>query len=277
MILAAGAVARQPHLRNFVRLALSTGCRKNELLALEWHRVDFERSLFRLECEHTKNGKRRLVPLNSGALLALRDQRDWVARHCAGSEWVFASSSGRRVGNLQKGFVAACARAGIENFRIHDLRHTFASWLVMEGVSLYVVKDLLGHSSITVAERYAHLSPDRICPLITVARPCRNSCRSNRLVELQRHSKFANTKQNWTVVYYNERVKRDVFALPAGILADYLRLLDLMQEFGADLRMPHSRAMGADCLNCAQKAGKASGACFTAPMLDSGSWSCIRL
>ncbi|ONC56423.1 integrase [Burkholderia pseudomallei] len=160
LILAAGAVARQPHLRNFVRLALSTGCRKNELLALEWHRVDFERSHFRLECEHTKNGKRRLVPLNSGALLALRDQRDWVARHCAGSEWVFASSSGRRVGNLQKGFVAACARAGIENFRIHDLRHTFASWLVMEGVSLYVVKDLLGHSSITVAERYAHLSPD---------------------------------------------------------------------------------------------------------------------
>ncbi|AJX95854.1 type II toxin-antitoxin system RelE/ParE family toxin [Burkholderia pseudomallei] len=51
-------------------------------------------------------------------------------------------------------------------------------------------------------------------------------------------------KQNWTVVYYNERVKRDVFALPAGNLADYLRLLDLMQEFGADLRMPHSRAMG---------------------------------
>lgn len=160
LILATGMTARQPHLRNFVRLALSTGCRKNELLALEWRRVDFERSHLRLECEHTKNGKRRLVPLNSGALSALRDQRDWVVRHCAGSDWVFASSSGRRIGTLQKGFVAACARAGIENFRIHDLRHTFASWLVMEGVSLYVVKDLLGHSSITVTERYAHLSPD---------------------------------------------------------------------------------------------------------------------
>nr|WP_206171254.1 type II toxin-antitoxin system RelE/ParE family toxin [Trinickia terrae] len=49
---------------------------------------------------------------------------------------------------------------------------------------------------------------------------------------------------NWTVTYYNERVKRDVFALPTGILADYLRLLDLMQEFGANLCMPHSRAMG---------------------------------
>jgi phage-related protein len=49
---------------------------------------------------------------------------------------------------------------------------------------------------------------------------------------------------NWTVTYYNERVKRDVFDLPPGILADYLRLLDLMQEFGANLCMPHSRAMG---------------------------------
>ncbi|WDD96353.1 type II toxin-antitoxin system RelE/ParE family toxin [Burkholderia sp. FERM BP-3421] len=49
---------------------------------------------------------------------------------------------------------------------------------------------------------------------------------------------------DWTIVYYNERVKRDVLAFPVGILADYLRLLDLMQEFGADLRMPYSRAMG---------------------------------
>ncbi|WP_277399371.1 site-specific integrase [Burkholderia sp. Ac-20384] len=62
---------------------------------------------------------------------------------------------------LQKGFRAACERVGISDFRIHDLRHTFASWLVMSGVSLYVVRDLLGHSSIAVTERYAHLSPDQ--------------------------------------------------------------------------------------------------------------------
>jgi integrase len=161
LILAAGATATRPHLPNFVRLALSTGCRKNELLALDWRRVDFERACLRLEVEHTKNGKRRLVPLNSGAMSALRDQRDWVLRHCAASKWVFPSRTGTHVQTLQKGFYAACTRAGIDNFRIHDLRHTFASWLVMDGVSLYVVKDLLGHSSISVTERYAHLSPDQ--------------------------------------------------------------------------------------------------------------------
>ncbi|MCD4553205.1 bacteriophage integrase [Burkholderia pseudomallei] len=161
LILSAGAYAKRPHLANFVRLALSTGCRKNELLALDWRRVDFERSFLRLDAEHTKNGKRRVVPLNGAALSALRDQREWVERKCSDSEWVFPAWSGKRIQTLQKGFNAACARVGIENFRIHDLRHTFASWLVMEGVSLYVVKDLLGHSSISVTERYAHLSPDQ--------------------------------------------------------------------------------------------------------------------
>ncbi|WP_207817688.1 tyrosine-type recombinase/integrase, partial [Pseudomonas sp. 74_A] len=58
LILSASAYAKRPHLANFVRLALSTGCRKNELLALDWCRVDFEHSFLRLNAEHTKNGKR---------------------------------------------------------------------------------------------------------------------------------------------------------------------------------------------------------------------------
>jgi len=73
----------------------------------------------------------------------------------------FCLPSGHRVMTFQNGFKAACERAGIEDLRIHDLRHTFTSWLVMDCVSLYVVKDLLGHSSVMVTERYAHLSPDQ--------------------------------------------------------------------------------------------------------------------
>lgn len=162
LVLAAETYARRPHLANFVRLALNTGCRKNEILGLEWERVDFEHAAFRLEPEHTKGGRRRLIPLNEMAMSALLDQREWVRRNSLGSPWVFPSSwVAGRTRTLQTGFSAACSRAGIDNFRIHDLRHTFASWLVMDGVSLYVVKDLLGHSSISVTERYAHLSPDQ--------------------------------------------------------------------------------------------------------------------
>jgi len=112
-----------------------------------------------LEPMHTKNSKRRVVPLNDVALSVLRDQRARVEQHVPGSNWVFATATGGRLTTLQKGFRAAYQRASIDDFRVHDLRHTFASWLVMAGVSLYVVKDLLGHSSIIVTERYAHLAP----------------------------------------------------------------------------------------------------------------------
>jgi len=63
---------------------------------------------------------------------------------------------------VKKGFRSACAKAGLQDFRIHDLRHTCAAWLVSEGVPLSEVRDLLGHASITMTERYAHLAPDRV-------------------------------------------------------------------------------------------------------------------
>lgn len=67
---------------------------------------------------------------------------------------------------------------------------------------------------------------------------------------------------NWTVAYYNDRVKRDVFTMHAGILADYLRLLDLMQEFGTDLRMPHSRPMGGGLFELRPKGREGIGRVF---------------
>ncbi|MBK5969529.1 MULTISPECIES: tyrosine-type recombinase/integrase [Thiorhodovibrio] len=63
---------------------------------------------------------------------------------------------------IKRSLATACRRAGISDFRIHDLRHTCAAWLVTSGFPLTVIRDLLGHSSVTMTERYAHLAPDRV-------------------------------------------------------------------------------------------------------------------
>jgi len=150
--------ARSPHLPSFIVLALNTGCRKTELYTLEWSRVDFSSRLITLGSEHTKASKRRFVPMNDRVIDALNGLKYWNRRNRPNSPYVFTGKNNNHIVTLTKGFRGACKRAGIDNFRIHDMRHTFASWLVQSGESLYVVKDLLGHSSISVTERYAHLS-----------------------------------------------------------------------------------------------------------------------
>lgn len=148
-------------LADFIRLALHTGCRKNELLTLKWTDVNMLRRYITLRPEQTKSNRRRAIPLNKTALQAMarlaQDNK---------TQWVFArrknGTVGERVKALDWLFRKAVSLAGIEDFRIHDLRHTFASWLVSEGVELVKVRDLLGHTSIKMTERYAHLMPDRL-------------------------------------------------------------------------------------------------------------------
>jgi integrase len=160
------AVARQqpkaPYLADFVVLALHTGCRSGELLNLEWPRVDLARSILLLEAQHTKTAQRRTVPLNSHALSALQSRLAWRDAHYPASAHVFLSRSGQPILSIKKSFASALAAAGISDFRIHDLRHTCAAWLVTAGVPLIVVRDLLGHASITITEIYAHLAPDNV-------------------------------------------------------------------------------------------------------------------
>ncbi|MBF0611749.1 MAG: site-specific integrase [Magnetococcales bacterium] len=153
---------RAPYLADFIRLALNTGCRLNELLGLEWRRVDMERRIFFLSEEHTKSARRRSIPLNNQALLALSNRVAYHKQHCPESPWVFCHKDGTRLMAVKKSFAAACEAAGIEDFHIHDLRHTCAAWLVTKGVPLPQIRDLLGHSSVTMTERYAHLAPETV-------------------------------------------------------------------------------------------------------------------
>lgn len=143
---------RAGHLPAVITLALNTGMRKGELLGLEWARVDFDHGLIVLDGADCKSGKRRAIPINAAARAALA-----LRQAVSGGPLVFGG-----VKDVKRSFASACQRAGITNFRFHDLRHTFASWLVQAGVPLTEVRDLLGHASIEMTERYAHLAPDRL-------------------------------------------------------------------------------------------------------------------
>ncbi len=151
-----------PHLADFIRLALNTGCRRNEMLELEWRRVDLQAGLIHLEGQHTKSGKRRSVPLNGVAREAMLSRARFKVQHCPASPWVFCDHEGNRVQSIKRSWATACQRAGIEDLHIHDLRHTCAAWLVTAGVPLTEIRDLLGHSTIRMTERYAHLAPENI-------------------------------------------------------------------------------------------------------------------
>lgn len=170
---------RVPYLEAFILLALNTGCRKNEMLFLQWKSIDFNRSIITIEGHTTKTGKRRYLPINHTARQALESLLAYRLDNCPGSAWVFSRRTGERVRYLDRSFNKAVGLAGIDDFRIHDLRHTFASWLVSEGVELIKVRDLLGHSSIRMTERYAHLAPNRLHDAVAVLDKVQRSSRAN--------------------------------------------------------------------------------------------------
>jgi integrase len=145
-----------PHLAAVVTVALHTGMRKSEILGLAWERVDVSRGVILLE--RTKTGKRREVPMNRPVYDALSS----LPRSEDGAGPVFRNASGSAWGSIRTAFERACRDAKIPDFRFHDIRHTFASWLVMRGRPLKEVQELLGHKTITMTMRYAHLSPDRL-------------------------------------------------------------------------------------------------------------------
>jgi len=138
-----------------VTVALNTGMRRGEILGLEWDRVDFARGALLLE--QTKSGRRREVPMNQAVYNALTSL---PGRTESGP--VFRGKNDQAWGTIATSFANALRRAKITDFRFHDLRHTFASWLVMDGATLQEVKELLGHRTLAMTLRYAHLAPDRL-------------------------------------------------------------------------------------------------------------------
>ena len=139
-------------------MLLLTGARKREAMDAKWDCIDWNRRIWKIPI--SKSGKARYVPLSDGALLVLRQRRFEVADGCP---WIFPNpDSGEPYRCINNSWDTARRRAGMPELRIHDLRHSFASFLINNGRSLYEVQKILGHSSAKMTERYAHLAHDTL-------------------------------------------------------------------------------------------------------------------
>jgi len=144
-----------PHLAALVRFALATGCRAREITSLEWRRVDLERCTAWLD--QTKNGTPRGVPLNSDAVAVLEEQ---VGQH----HRVCFTHNGEPIGweLTNSAWHTALSKAGISDFRFHDLRRTWASWHRQAGTSCDELKDLGGWKSRVMVDRYAKYATEHL-------------------------------------------------------------------------------------------------------------------
>ena len=163
-------------LQHIVLFLLYTGARKREVLDATWADVDWGRKSWRIP--KTKSGKIRHVPLSAGAmqllgtLQAMTEQpggMNSVAKGQLATRHIFANpQTGLPYNSFYYSWDSARKRAGLPDLRVHDLRHSFASFLVNAGRSLYEVQELLGHADIRTTSRYAHLSRERLFEAVEV-------------------------------------------------------------------------------------------------------------
>ncbi len=149
-----------------VKFACLTGLRASELFSLTWDMVNLSQGYITVPAKYSKTKETKSIPLHPKALEVLREVKAWQEKKGIDHGYVFTNRMGKPYSVEGQGykrvFRSACKKAGIEDFRFHDLRHTFASYLVMRGVDFYTVQELMRHSSPKMTKRYAHLSPEHI-------------------------------------------------------------------------------------------------------------------
>jgi integrase len=162
------------HLYPLVLTGIHTALRRSELLSLKWGNVNLEHRLVTVEAGYSKNGEARSVPMS----LRLTETLEAIKISDPNAA-VFLNSDRKPYRNVTTAFNSAVKRAGIQDFTFHDLRHTFASRLVMAGVDLTTVKELMGHKTISMTLRYSHLSPEHrraAVAIFDVVTPDSTSC-----------------------------------------------------------------------------------------------------
>ena len=139
--------------RDLITFFIYTGCRKGEALNLKWDDVDLQNDVIAIKGTKTKYD--RYIPISKPLkeLLGAIEKKDGL--------YVF-NLNGAKLGDFRKSFMTACRNAGLKDLRTHDLRHVFASKMFMNGTSLYITGELLGHRTTQMTKRYSHLVPDTL-------------------------------------------------------------------------------------------------------------------
>ncbi len=167
------------YLKPVVLLSLNTGLRRGELFGIKWVDINFEQKILTVTGYNAKSGKTRHIPLNDEAFNALKD---WQSQSSSINGYVFEGRDGKPFHDVRKSWANVLKEAEIISFRWHDLRHTFASKLVMAGVDLNTVRELLGHTDYKMTLRYAHLAPEHKAMAVS------------KLIPKQKASSIADTK-----------------------------------------------------------------------------------
>ncbi len=148
-------------LYTIVVLALSTGARKMEVMGLQWKEIDFNQQAIRLH--FTKNREMRSLPLQGLALDLLKDLNK-VRR--LNTTLLFPGSNPKKPFEIRKAWIRALNEAQIEDFRFHDLRHTAASYLAMNGATITELSEILGHKTLQMVKRYTHLTDNHTANIV---------------------------------------------------------------------------------------------------------------
>ena len=145
------------HAAQLAKFAVATGLRQRNIYQLRWSMVRMERRSMEVRASETKTRKALNVPLNTDALHVLRGQQG------AHTEFVFTDDEGNApIGSIKTCWLKAVKRAGLEGFRFHDLRHTWAAWHTLKGTPPIILKELGGWASLAMVERYSALNPGHL-------------------------------------------------------------------------------------------------------------------
>lgn len=154
----------QGNTKAIVITALNTGMRKGEILNLRWDNVDLKHGFILLNQDQTKNSERKELPIND----TLRGVLQGLTRRLDIPYVFYGNATAKPYQDVKRSFHTALRRAGIKDFHFHDLRHTFASHLIMAGVDITTVSRLLGHKSLTMTLRYSHLAPSHMAKALDI-------------------------------------------------------------------------------------------------------------